>query len=82
MLVGKKYMFSTTWNAPYHAFNDKNSFFEGKDSEDIIFHLHLSHKYAGMEALKTFSCYNVKKNPDLNLYLDSLEKHLGQYFKI
>jgi modulator of drug activity B len=82
LLSGKRYMFSTTWNAPCTAFNDPNKFFEGRNVEDILFHLHLSHKYAGMKGLKTFSCFDVKKNPDINLYLDSLEIHLGQYFKI
>lgn len=80
LLSGKKYMFSTTWNAPIAAFNDRNSFFEGKNIEDVLFHLYLSHKYAGMEALKTFSCFDVKKNPDVNSYLDSLENHLSHYF--
>lgn len=82
MLTGKRYMFSTTWNAPATAFNDKNKFFEGKNVEDILFHLYLSHKYAGMEPLNTFSCFDVKKNPDINSSLDSLETHLSQYFKI
>jgi modulator of drug activity B len=82
LLSGKRYMFSTTWNAPRTAFNDLNKFFEGRNVEDILFHLHLSHKYAGMEGLKTFACFDVKKNPDINLYIDSLESHLSQYFNI
>ena len=82
LLLEKKYMFSTTWNAPSTAFNDPDKFFEGRSVDDIIFHLHLSHKYAGMEKLKTFSCFDVKKNPDIDLYLDSLTVHLEQYFNI
>lgn len=73
LLSGKKYMFSTTWNAPANAFNDNNKFFEGRDVDDILFHLHLSHKYAGMTKMKTFSCFDVKKNPDIKYYQDSLE---------
>ncbi|MBM7552131.1 NAD(P)H-dependent oxidoreductase [Thalassobacillus pellis] len=82
LLSGKRYMFSTTWNAPSKAFNDRNAFFEGRNVDDILFHLHLSHKYAGMEGMKTFACFDVKKNPDINFYLDALEKHLSQYFHI
>lgn len=82
LLTGKRYMFSTTWNAPYSAFNNPDQFFEGRGVEDVLFHLHLSHKYAGMEAMNTFACYDVKKNPDVSKYLDSLSSHLSQYFII
>lgn len=82
LLSGKHYMFSTTWNAPKTAFNNHNKFFEGRNVDDILFHLHLSHKYAGMDGLRTFACFDVKKHPDINAYLDSLERHLGQYFKM
>jgi modulator of drug activity B len=50
-LAGKRYMFSTTWNAPCTAFNDRSKFFEGRNVDDILFHLYLSHKYAGMEVM-------------------------------
>ncbi|SDJ27721.1 NAD(P)H-dependent oxidoreductase [Natribacillus halophilus] len=82
LLTDKSYMFSTTWNAPSNAFNDSDQFFEGRKVDDVLFPLYLSHKYAGMEGLETFSCFNVKKNPDIDLYLDSLKNHLGQYFMI
>lgn len=81
-LTDKRYMFSTTWNAPEKAFNDRSKFFEGRNVEDVLFHLHLSHKFAGMTGLKTFSCFDVKKNPDINVYLTSLQNHLSQYFQI
>lgn len=82
LLTGKKYMFSTTWNAPYEAFNDRSKFFEGRNVEDVLFPLHLIHKYVGMEGLKTFSCFDVKKNPVIEYYKKSLNEHLSRYFKI
>lgn len=75
-------MFSTTWNAPAEAFNDRNKFFEGRNVEDVLFHLHLIHKYTGMEGLKTFSCFDVKKNPDIDFYKKDLKDHLGRYFQV
>ncbi|RYG73090.1 flavodoxin family protein [Lentibacillus lipolyticus] len=82
LLSDKSYMFSTTWNAPATAFNDKDKFFEGRNVDDVLFHLYLSHKYAGMQGLKTFSCFDVKKNPNINANIGSLENHLSQYFKL
>lgn len=82
LLSGKKYMFSTTWNAPSNAFNDRNQFFEGRSVEDVLFPLHLTHKYVGMEYIKTFSCFNVKKNPNIQQYANDLHNHLIQYLKV
>ncbi|QHE52810.1 NAD(P)H-dependent oxidoreductase [Pontibacillus sp. HMF3514] len=82
LLEGKKYMFSTTWNAPAEAFNDRNKFFEGRNVEDVLFHLHLIHKYTGMKGLKTFSCFDVKKNPDIDFYKKDLKDHLSRYFQV
>lgn len=82
LLTDKSYMFSTTWNAPSDAFNDRDQFFEGRNVDDVLFPLYLIHKYAGMNALDTFSCFDVKKNPDIDLYLDSLKNHLAKYFML
>ncbi|KGP72721.1 NAD(P)H-dependent oxidoreductase [Pontibacillus yanchengensis] len=81
-LTDKKYMFSTTWNAPSTAFHNKDLFFEGRGVDDVLFHLYLSHKYAGMEKLPTFSCFDVKKKPDVDKYLRELDMHLSKYFTI
>ncbi|GGF23391.1 hypothetical protein GCM10010954_22760 [Halobacillus andaensis] len=81
LLHGKKYMFSTTWNAPAEAFEDRTQFFEGRSVEDTLFPLHLVHKYVGMKPIKTFACFNVKKEPSIHRYLDDLEKHLEDYIE-
>lgn len=82
LLKDKKYLFSTTWNAPADSFGREDSFFEGRTADEVLFHLHLSHKYAGMERLKTFSCFDVKKNPDIEKYKKDLYDHLNLYFSI
>ncbi|HET7627134.1 MAG TPA: NAD(P)H-dependent oxidoreductase [Bacillales bacterium] len=82
LLTGKKYMFSVTWNAPSSAFDDRSQFFEGGSVEDVLFPLHLIHKYVGMTYLKTFSCFDVKKHPDLKKYFSELHEHLERYFRV
>ncbi|QST01059.1 NAD(P)H-dependent oxidoreductase [Pontibacillus sp. ALD_SL1] len=79
LLGGKRYMFSTTWNAPRQAFHNEDQFFEGKGVDDILFHLHLSHKYAGMTRVDTFSCFDVKKHPDIEQYRKDLADHLRKH---
>ena len=38
LMKGKKFMLSTTWNAPIEVFNNKNpnSFFEGRSAEEVL----------------------------------------------
>lgn len=76
----KKYMFSTTWNAPESAFNDKQQFFEGKSVDDVFFHLHKAFQFLGMRPLKTFNCYDIMSSPDINRDLKRLEVHLSEEF--
>jgi len=78
LLTEKKYMFSTTWNAPEQAFNDPTQFFEGNSLEDTLSHLHRVHKFLGMKPLKSFTCYDVIKNPKIEKFLFELDIHLKE----
>lgn len=82
LLLGKKYMLSLTWNSPAEVFGNKKSFFEGKKVDDIFLPFHKTQEFCGMEALKTFSCHNVVKSPDILEYLDRLKTHLAETFDL
>lgn len=71
---GKKYMLSWTWNAPRIAFEDKEQFYKGIGVDGISVGLHKTHEYLGFDALKTFACYDVHKNP--SDFLKQYESHL------
>lgn len=79
-LVGKKYMFSTTWNAPLDAFADKNEFFGGVGIEAVFMHLHKTMEFVGMTGFPTFMCNDVIKNPDIGKYIGEYKSHLKKYF--
>ncbi len=81
LLGGKKYMFSTTWNAPLEAFEDPQQFFKGQDVDDIFLWLHKNFEFFNMQALPTFSCYDVLKNPVIENDLQRFEQHLQANFK-
>lgn len=76
LLTGKKYMFSTTWNAPKEAFNDPTQFFRGAGLEEALSHLHRAQEFLGLQPLKSFACYDVIKNPKIDTFTAELDAHL------
>ncbi|MDM8562432.1 NAD(P)H-dependent oxidoreductase [Candidatus Marithioploca araucensis] len=81
LMHGKKYMISTTWNAPLEAFEDPNQFFEGKGVDGLFMWLHKNYQFFGMKPLPTFSCYDVLKNADVENDLKRFKQLLAQSFK-
>lgn len=80
LLRGKKYMLSTTWNAPLEAFTDSDQFFEGKGIDGVFFAFHKSQEFIGLKQVPTFACYDVLKNPDIDNDFDRFKSHLRQVF--
>ena len=63
---GKKFLLSTTWNAPREAFDDKNQIlFRGKSFEDALINISAVYKFCGYEILKGFASFDVMKNPQV-----------------
>ena len=80
LLNGKKYMLSTTWNAPLESFEDGAQFFEGRGVDGVFMWLHKVYQFFGMEPLPTFACYDVLKNADVEADLNRLREHLASAF--
>lgn len=80
LMYGKKYMISTTWNAPLEAFEDSNQFFEGKGVDGVFMWLHKTYQFFGMEPLPTFSCHDVLKNAEVENDLKRFKQHLNRAF--
>ena len=80
LLNGKKYMLSTTWNAPLESFEDPAQFFEGRGVDGVFMWLHKVYQFFGMEPLPTFSCYDVLKSADVEEDLRRLQEHLDGAF--
>jgi len=80
-LSGKKYMISLTFNAPVAAFNDPDQYlFEGRSPDDLFFPIHMNFRFFDMQALPTFVCYDVMKNPDIENDLVKFKAHLVEHF--
>ncbi|KYG28046.1 NAD(P)H-dependent oxidoreductase [Priestia endophytica] len=79
LLTGKQYLFSTTWGANEAVFNRKSSFLEGKSVDDVLFPLHKTFQYCGMDALPSFSVFNAMRNQHIQNTLEDLSIHLNHH---
>ena len=80
LMQGKKYMISTTWNAPLESLEEPNQFFEGKGIDGVFMWLHKNYQFFGMEPLPSFSCHDVLKNADVENDLKRFKHHLKSAF--
>ena len=81
LMQEKKYMLSTTWNAPNEAFNDPAQVFKGADIDGALFPFHRMMAFMGATALESFSCHNIVKEGDVEKDKQRFLAHLGNIFK-
>ncbi|GLB48997.1 NAD(P)H-dependent oxidoreductase [Neptunitalea lumnitzerae] len=63
LLHGKKYMVTTSWNAPETAFTLPGEFFKETSVDDgILFGFHRMNEFIAMEALPSMHFHDVEKN--------------------
>ena len=80
---GKKYLLSTTWNAPKNAFNDEKQFlFKGKSADDALINLSANYKFSGYEILNAFHCHDVIKNPEIEKDFKIYEEYLERLINV
>jgi len=78
---GKKFLLSTTWNAPEIAFNDKDQYlFEGRSLDDAMIGITSVYKFVGFEILPVFACFDVKKAPQIKNDFDRYKEKLSNIF--
>lgn len=82
-LVGKKYMLSLTFNAPKESFDDPDQFlFQGRSVDDLWMPMHMNFRFFAMEALETFCCFDVMKNPDIDNDFQRFDRHIREQFLV
>ncbi|MEZ7135956.1 MULTISPECIES: NAD(P)H-dependent oxidoreductase [Komagataeibacter] len=80
LLDNRRYMISTTWNAPQEAFTDPAQFFEGRGVDAVFFPFHKALEFLGMSGLPTFLATDVIKAPAVDVTLSRYRQHLGEVF--
>ncbi|NLR91811.1 MULTISPECIES: NAD(P)H-dependent oxidoreductase [Flammeovirga] len=78
-LHGKKYILTTSWNAPHTAFTMENEFFQQKSvDEGVMFGFHRMNAFTGMELIDTHHFYDMEKNADVPKELQNYNTFLSQ----
>ena len=62
-MQGKKYMLTTTWNAPETAFTLEGEFFNQTSVDNgVMFGFHRMNAFTGMEKIEVFHFHDLEKN--------------------
>jgi len=81
LLQGRKYMLTTTWNAPIEAFTLEEEFFKQHTvDEGVMFGFHRMNAFVGLEPIDGFHFYDVMKNPNIEQSEKNYLEHLGKIF--
>ncbi|RAJ04830.1 NAD(P)H-dependent oxidoreductase [Arenibacter echinorum] len=78
LMHGKKYILTTSWNAPKTAFTLENEFFNQKSvDEGAMFGFHRMNAFTGMELLATHHFHDMEKNADVPFELNNYSVFLN-----
>ncbi|WP_184545153.1 NAD(P)H-dependent oxidoreductase [Mucilaginibacter sp. FT3.2] len=81
LMHGKKYMLTTSWNAPAEAFTLPGEFFNQHSvDEGPLFGFHRMNAFTGMQPLESIHFYDVMKNANIAANLQSYQEHLNKLF--
>ncbi|WP_147677251.1 NAD(P)H-dependent oxidoreductase [Algibacter pacificus] len=78
LMHGKKYILTTSWNAPKTAFTLENEFFNKKSvDQGVMFGFHRMNAFTGMELLATHHFHDMEKNADVHFELNNYSTFLN-----
>ncbi|MBG6235335.1 modulator of drug activity B [Pedobacter sp. CAN_A7] len=81
-LNGKKYMVTTSWNAPATAFTLPGEFFNERSVDDgVLFGFHRMNAFAGLTQMEGIHFHDVEKNADIPTDLAHYQQHLQLLFE-
>jgi modulator of drug activity B len=84
LMHGKKYLVTTSWNAPDTAFTLPGEFFEQTPVDDgILFGFHKMNRFTGMSRIPGFHFHDMEKNVTqerLDRYQEAYLQHLENHF--
>jgi modulator of drug activity B len=81
MMHGKKYMVTTSWNAPKEAFTLPGEFFKETSVDNgPMFGFHRMNAFTGMQPLESMHFHDVMKGANVENDLEVYRNHLTQLF--
>lgn len=79
LLQGRKYMLTTTWNAPHEAFTIEGEFFKQHSvDEGAMFGFHRMNAFIGLEPVESFHFYDVMKKANIEQFEKNYIDHLNK----
>lgn len=82
MLGGRKYMLTTSWNAPETAFTLPGEFFSEKSVDDgPLFGFHRMNAFVSLEKMESFHFYDVEKNANIERDMKLYREHVATIFQ-
>lgn len=82
MLGGRKYMVTTSWNAPETAFTLPGEFFnETSVDNGPLFGFHRMNAFVSLEKMESFHFHDVEKNADIVRDMNAYRNHLTAVFE-
>ena len=80
-LQGKKYLVTTSWNAPKEAFTIPGEFFnETSVDEGPLFGFHKMNAFTGMLPLESIHFHDIEKNANVVKDMEEYKLHLSKLF--
>ncbi|WP_443936437.1 NAD(P)H-dependent oxidoreductase [Pedobacter sp. MW01-1-1] len=77
MLAGKKYMVTSSWNAPKTAFTLPGEFFNQTSVDNgPLFGFHRMNAFAALEPMESFHFHDVEKNANIQKDMEEYSQHL------
>lgn len=82
MLLGRKYMLTTSWNAPETAFTLPGEFFKETSVDDgVLFGFHRMNAFVSLEKMESFHFHDVEKNANVERDMAIYKEHLKTEFQ-
>ncbi|AJW62925.1 Modulator of drug activity B [Elizabethkingia miricola] len=82
-LQGKRFMISSTWNAPKASFDDPNQvLFGGRGTADVLIHITSNYLFCGVEIVPDYNCFDIYKGGDIVGTLQKYPGHLQKVFDL
>ncbi|WPO83629.1 NAD(P)H-dependent oxidoreductase [Chryseobacterium sp. JJR-5R] len=82
MLGGRKYMVTTSWNAPETAFTLPGEFFNQTSVDNgPLFGFHKMNAFVSLEKMESFHFHDVEKNADIVRDMNAYRNHLTTVFE-
>ncbi|MCL8537052.1 NAD(P)H-dependent oxidoreductase [Chryseobacterium gallinarum] len=82
MLGGRKYMLTTSWNAPATAFTFPGEFFSERSVDDgPLFGFHRMNAFVSLEKMESFHFHDVEKNANIERDMKLYREHVRSVFE-